>query len=173
MHCRTEHTVRISTGSSRPIELSADPEFAHRVRRLGLVSLVAPGLIWWLATTRLAVPPPLLVSLLAGWWLMPTVLFASIPTPSLRPLLIVPATLITVPVLVIAVWQRPDPLLSALGWTLLAVGLLLGGVMGGWFWFRWAPVPDPFDDPFAPARWGLIAVHVGCIVVGFALVAWG
>jgi hypothetical protein len=158
---------------SRPIEQSADPKFSRRVRRLGLVSLVAPGLIWWLAATRLAVPSALHASLLAGWWLMPAVLFASIPSPALRPLLTVPATLITAPVLAIAVWWRPDRPVPALGWSLIAVGLLLGGVMGGWFWFRWAPVPAALDDPFSPARWALIALHVGGLGAGFVLAAWG
>jgi hypothetical protein len=158
---------------ARPIERSADPSFSRRVRRLGLVSLVAPGLIWWLAATRLTAPPALLVTLLAGWWLMPTVLFASIPLPTLRPLLVLPATLITAPVLAIAVWWPPDRPVAALGWSLIAVGLLFGGIMGGWFWFRWAPVPAALDDPFSPTRWSLIAIHVGCIILGFALAAWG
>jgi hypothetical protein len=158
---------------ARQIELSADPTFSRRVRRLGLVSLVAPGLIWWLAATRLPVPPLLLAALFAGWWLMPAVLFASVPSPALRPLLIVPATLITVPVLAIVVWRLPDQPVAAFGWGLIAVGLLLGGVLGGWFWFRWAPVPAALHDPFSPARWGLIVVHVGCIILGFALAAWG
>jgi len=158
---------------ARSIELSAASSFSRRVRRLGLVSLVGPGLIWWLAATRLAVPPELLTVLFVGWWLMPAVLFASIPFPALRPLLIAPATLITAPVLAIAVWWPPDRPVAALGWGLIVVGLLLGGVIGGWFWFRWAAVPAALDDPFSPARWGLIVVHVGCIILGFALAARG
>ena len=155
------------------IELSADPRFARRVMRLGVVSLVAPGLIWWVAATRLAIPQVLLIALLAGWWLMPAVLFVSIPRPSIRPLLIVPATLITVPVLAIVAGRFPGQPIAGLGWILIAVGLLLGCVSGGWFWFRWAPVPDAFDDPFTPQRWQLIAIHVGLICTGVVLAAFG
>jgi hypothetical protein len=141
------------------------------VRRLGAVSLVAPGLIWWLAATRLVVPQPLLLALIAGWWLMPTTLFASIPYPSIRPLLIAPATLITVPVLVIVAWWSPVQPVAQAGWLLIATGLLLGGVLGGWFWFRWLPVPRVFDHPFAPARWGMIVIHVALICAGLLLAA--
>jgi hypothetical protein len=59
--------------------------------------------------------------------------------------------------------------MAALGWVLIAVGLLLGGLLGGWFWFRWAPVPRVLDEPFAPARWWLIAVHVGFICAGLVV----
>ena len=63
---------------------------------------------------------------------------------------------------------------ASLGWALIAVGLLIGAVAGGWFWFRWGPPPPAAsDDPFSPARWGLIALHVGCLAVGFVLAAWG
>jgi hypothetical protein len=156
-----------------PIELSADPRFARRVKRLGMVSLVAPGLIWWVAATRLAIPQVLLIALLAGWWLMPAVLFVSIPRPSIRPLLIVPATLITVPVLAIVAGRFPGQPIAGLGWILIAAGLLLGCVSGGWFWFRWAPVPDAFDDPFTPERWQLIVIHVALICSGLVLAAFG
>jgi hypothetical protein len=164
----TAHAPRRTT----PVELTDDTRFLGRIRRLGLVSLIAPGLIWWLAT-RLAVPQPLLFTLLAGWWSMPAVLFASIPFPSVRPLLIVPATLITAPVLAIVAGWLPGRPVADFGWILIAVGLLLGGVLGGWFWFRWAPVPAALDYPFAPARWGLIAIHVGLICVGLVLAVLG
>jgi hypothetical protein len=158
---------------SVPIELSADPRFARRVQRLGSVSLIAPGLIWWVAATRLALPQALLIALLAGWWLMPAVLFGSIPLPSIRPLLIVPASLITVPVLAIVVGQYPGQPIAGLGWILIAVGLLLGCVSGGWFWFCWAPVPNALDDPFTPERWRLIVIHVALICSGMVLAAFG
>ena len=166
MTSRTAHPAR-------PVELTADARFSGRVRRLGTVSLVAPGLIWWLASTRLSVPPPVLTVLLAGWWLMPATLFASIPYPALRPLLVAPATLITAPVLAIVVWWLPDQFAARIGWVLIAAGLALGGVIGGWFWFRWAPVPVALHDPFAPARWVLIAIHVVLISAGLVLVALG
>jgi len=155
------------------IELSNDPRFSRRVQRLGSVSLVAPGLIWWLAATRLDLAQPLFVALFAGWWLMPMILFASIPFPSVRPLLIVPATLITAPVLAIVAGQFPGQPLSGLGWVLIAAGLLLGSIAGGWFWFRWAPVPDALDDPFSPARRRLIRIHVALICAGVVLAAFG
>lgn len=162
-----------SAGREPPVELSADPRFADRVRRLGLVSLAAPGLIWGLAAARLAVPQSLLLALFAGWWLMPAVLFASISHPALRLALTIPATLITAPVLAIAARWLPGQPLADLGWILIAGGLALGGLMGGWFWFRWMPVPASLDAPFAPARWGLIAVHVGLICLGLVLAAFG
>jgi hypothetical protein len=31
------------------------------------------------------------------------------------------------------------------------------------------PVPPALDDPFAPARWMLVVVHVALIVIGLAL----
>ena len=43
--------------------------------------------------------------------------------------------------------------------------------MGLWFWFRVAPVPARLDDPTAPARWSLIALHVVLIVLGLTLAA--
>jgi hypothetical protein len=104
---------------------------------------------------------------------MPTTLFASIPYPSLRPLLIAPATLLTAPILAIVAWWSPVHPAAQAGWILMAAGLLLGGVLGGWFWFRWLPVPHGLDDPFTPARWRMIAIHVGLICAGWLLAAFG
>jgi hypothetical protein len=104
---------------------------------------------------------------------MPATLFASLLVPALRRWLIVPATLITAPVVAIGVGWLPGRPAADLGWALIAGGLLLGGVLGGWFWFRWAPVPVVCADPFGGVRWGLIAVHVGLICVGLALAALG
>ena len=39
-----------------------------------------------------------------------------------------------------------------------------------WFWFRWLPVPTGLDDPFAPSRWLLIAIHVGLVAAALLLV---
>jgi hypothetical protein len=86
---------------------------------------------------------------------------------------IVPATLITAPVLGIVLWWLPGQLLGNLGWISIAAGLLMGGVLGGWFWFRWAPVPVALDSPFAPMRWRLIAIHVALIAIGLILIAVG
>jgi hypothetical protein len=166
-------TGALPRGRSRPVELSDDPAFARRVLRLGLVSLVAPGLIWLAATTRTEAPEPLPAALFAGWWLMPTILFASLPRPPLRWLLTLPATLITLPALAIAARYPPDAAAARLGWVLIAAGLLLGGALGGWFWYRLAPVPAALDAPFAPARWRLVALHVGLLVAGLALALVG
>jgi hypothetical protein len=122
---------------------------------------------------RLTIPPPLLVALLTGWWFMPALLFASLQFPALRLLLIVPSTLITAPVLAIVVGWLPAEPVAALGWIMLAGGLLLGGVLGGWFWFRWVPVPAALAHPFAPARGRLIAIHVALICAGWVLAAFG
>jgi hypothetical protein len=67
----------------------------------------------------------------------------------------------------------PSEPLARAGWVLVTAGILLGGVLGGWFWFRWLPVPASLDAPFAPGRWVLVAVHVSMIVAGLALVMVG
>jgi hypothetical protein len=54
---------------------------------------------------------------------------------------------------------------------LVTAGVLLGGVLGLWFWYRLLPVPAALDDPFSRGRWTLIAVHVSLIVVGLVLAA--
>ena len=61
--------------------------------------------------------------------------------------------------------------LAGLGWLLILVGVVLGGLMGLWFWFRVVPVPTALDAPDGAGRWAIIAVHVGLIVVGIALAA--
>jgi len=156
---------------SQPAELTADRGMARRVRRLGFVSLVALGLMWALAVATLH--PSLLVSaaLGAGWVLMPTVLFASLARPRLRYALVVPAVLVGGGLLAILIWSSPPSPVAASGWMLMTVGVVLGGLLGLWFWYRWLPVPRPLHDPYAPARLALIGVHVALIVVGWALAA--
>ena len=61
--------------------------------------------------------------------------------------------------------------MAGLGWLLILVGVLLGGLMGLWFWLRVAPVPDALDAPDGAGRWAVIAVHVGLVVAGIALAA--
>lgn len=158
-------------GRRLPVELSADPAFARRVRRLGLVSLVALGAIWGLAVTTLDAPPVVDGALLAGWALMPAILFASLAWPMLRYGLTLPATLVTVGLLAIAIAWLPDSPTAAVGWVLILLGIGLGGGMGLWLWYRLFPVPAALVHPFSPARWLLIGVHVGLIVVGLALAA--
>jgi hypothetical protein len=53
---------------------------------------------------------------------------------------------------------------------LVTGGVLLGGLLGGRFWYRLLPVPRALDDPFSPARWTLVALHVTAILLGLALV---
>jgi len=154
-----------------PVELSADRRMAARVQRLGWVSLFALGLVWWLAAISLAAAPWVLWMLAAGWALMPTTLFASLAWPRLRYALVLPASLVSVGLLAILVWWFPTDPMAAAGWALLTVGVLLGGGMGLWFWFRIGPVPAALDDPYAPGRWALIGLHIGLIVAGWGLAA--
>lgn len=42
--------------------------------------------------------------------------------------------------------------------------------MGLWFWYRLLPVLESLRDPFASGRWTLIAIHVGLVVCGIALI---
>lgn len=156
-----------------PVELSTDARFARRIKRLALTSVVALGLIWWLAVTTLATPPLAGVALAAGWVLMPTVLLASLTRPRLRYALVVPATLVGVALLGVSVWWLPTHPLAAAGWLLITVGISLGGVLGLWFWFRLLPVPAALDDPFSGGRLALIGLHVGLIVTGIALAGVG
>jgi hypothetical protein len=158
-------------GRRIPVELSADPTFARRVRRLGLVSLVALGAIWGLAVTTLDAPPIVDGALLAGWALMPAILFASLARPMLRYGLTLPATLVTLGLLAIVVaWLPASPTVAA-GWVLMLLGVGLGGGMGLWLWYRLLPVPAVLAQPFSPARWLLIGVHVALIVIGVLLAA--
>lgn len=54
---------------------------------------------------------------------------------------------------------------------MMTAGVLMGGVLGLWFWYRPAPVPLRLDDPFSRGRWLLIGAHVALIVVGMMLAA--
>lgn len=51
-------------------------------------------------------------------------------------------------------------------------GVLMGGVLGLWFWFRLVPVPRFLDDPFSPGRWALVTAHIILIVAGLGLIAF-
>ncbi len=156
-----------------PLELSTDARFARRVKRLALTSVVALGLIWWLAVSTLTAPPIIDAALAAGWMLMPAILFASLPRPRLRYALVLPATLVGVALLAVSIWWLPQDPLAAAGWLMVTTGISLGGLLGLWFWFRLLPVPEPLDDPFSPGRLGLISIHVGLIITGLMLAASG
>jgi hypothetical protein len=154
-----------------PVELSTDRRFAGRVRRLALTSVVALGLIWGLAVATLDAPSVIGVGLAAGWLLMPTILIASLADPRWRYALVLPATLVGTSLLAISVAWLPALLLAAAGWAMITAGVLMGGVLGLWFWYRLVPVPTRLDDPFSTGRLALIRAHVALIVIGLLLAA--
>lgn len=139
--------------------------------RLAATSIVALGLIWGLATATLDVPAAIGAVLALGWFLMPAVLLWSLAAAGARYVLAVPATLVTVGLLAICLGWLPGSPIAAAGWVLITAGVALGALLGLWFWYRVAPVPTALDDPYARGRWALIGVHVGLIVVGWALAA--
>ncbi len=156
-------------GRPLPVELSSDPRFGGRVRRLAATAAAALGVIWALATTTLDTPVAVDVALLLGWVTMPALLIASLADARWRYALVVPSSLVGVPLLAIcALWLHPSAIAAA-GWLLVTGGILLGSALGVWFWYRVLPVPPALDDPFAPARWMLVVVHVALIVIGLAL----
>lgn len=154
-----------------PVELSDDPRFAGRVRRLALTAVVALGAIWWLAVATLAAPALIGGALLGGWILMPAILGASLARPPLRYALVVPASLVSAALVVICAAWLPANVVAAAGWVSITAGVLLGGVLGMWFWFRLVPVPAALDEPFSTGRLSLIGIHVALIVVGIVLAA--
>lgn len=163
--------IHRALGRPVPVELTDDRRIRGRVRRLAGVSLVALGLVVGLAAATLDAPTWVLAGLALGWVLMPTVLAWSLRDERARYLLVVPSSLVTMGLLAICVGWLPAAAPAAAGWLLMTAGVGLGGALGLWLWFRLVPVPAPLDDPLAPGRWGLIAVHVGLVVVGVALAA--
>jgi hypothetical protein len=162
--------IHVALHRSIPVELTDDRRIASRVKRLAATSAVALGLIWALAARTLEAPGPVVAALAAGWILMPAALVGSLWRPGIRYVLVVPSTLVGVALTAIAVAWRPADPVAAAGWMLMATGVLLGGAMGLWFWFRVVPAPRIFDDPFSTRRWALIALHVGLVVTGLVLV---
>jgi hypothetical protein len=150
--------------------MSADPRFTGRVIRLTATSAVVLGLIfllWAVTTPGIAI---IGVGLGAGWVLMPSLLALSLWRPVIRYGLVAPAAMVSVALVAISLWGQPKTPVAEAGWLLISGGVLLGGALGAWFWFRWLPVPRSLHDPFAPGRWVLIGVHVGMIIVGLGLV---
>lgn len=156
-----------------PVELTSGGRFERRVKRLAVVSAVALGLVWVLVVRTLDAPPALGAAFAAGWLLMPSTLLGSLTRPRLRYGLVVPASLISAGLLAVCIGWLPAVPSIALGWVLMTAGVALGGMLGLWLWYRLLPVPATLDDPFSPARWTLIAIHVGLIVAGFAFAAQG
>ena len=155
---------------SQPVELTGDAAFARRIIRLAFVSSIALGLVWLLATVTLDAHPGLNASLALGWLLMPSILMMSLRRPRLRYLLAIPSGLVGVPLLIICASELPAEQIARTGWLLLTAGILSGGVLGVWFWFRWLPVPAWLHEPFSPGRWALVALHVSLVVLGLVLV---
>jgi hypothetical protein len=151
------------------LEMTEDRVFAHRVRRLVAVSSVALGVIWVLAFLD-GGPPWVLVFLAAGWVLMPTVLAASLHRPMMRYALIVPATVVPVGLIGMV---TVAPASTVDGWIVMAAGIVFGGFLGMWFWFRWLPVPRTLDDPFGWPRVTLVGIHIALVLAGVAIVAAG
>lgn len=164
--------MRVPVLARTGVEMSGDPLFLPRIRRLASVSSVALGIVWLLAMTTTE-PHSAAIdgALLAGWIVMPTVLWSSIRRPQIRPLVFVPSALVTLGLVALCLTALPGDVSVRAGWVLVTGGIVFGGVLGGWFWFRWFPVPEMLDAPFSSARWALIGVHVAMIVVGLALVA--
>ena len=156
--------------ASEPVELTNNPAFARRVIRLALTSSIALGLVWILAIVTLDAHPSVGASLALGWLLMPSVLFLSLQRPRLRYALAIPSALVGVPLLIICASNLPEGQVAQTGWLLLTAGILSGGVLGVWFWFRWLPVPGWLHAPFSPGRWALVGLHVALVVSGLVLV---
>ena len=162
----TIHDAAAPPGS----EMGLHPQVLARVRRLALVSSMALGAVFFLAVTTLDISMATKAFLVGGWVLMPTLLFVSIRRPRVRRLLVLPSALMSVALLAISLNALPADLSARAGWLLITAGVLLGGLLGLWFWYRLFPVPRFLDAPFSPGRWALIGIHVAMIVLGLALV---
>jgi hypothetical protein len=55
--------------------------------------------------------------------------------------------------------------LAAAGWLLMTVAILLGCLLGRWFWVSSRSGPDGVDDPFSPGRMALVGSGVRSMVV--------
>lgn len=157
---------------SPPTEMSLNRRFQARLRRLTLVSSVALGLIFLLAVTTTDAGWVATGLLLGGWVLMPTLLYAGLERAWFRYLLTAPATMVSAGLFLVAVGFDGPPVELA-GWWLITAGVMFGGSLGAWFWYRLLPVPRRLEDPFSTGRWTLISVHVGLVVIGATLVLLG
>lgn len=156
------------------VEMTRDSRFGVRVIRLAATSVVALGLIWGFAFATLDAPAFVGIALAAGWALMPVLLTVSLRWPTARYGLALPSTLVGSGLVAICLIALPaDWVAARVGWWMTTAGVLMGGALGLWFWFRLAPVPRFLDDPFGPGRWTLVAVHIVLIVVGLALIGLG
>ena len=162
-------TIALLSGQTS-VEMTRDSRFGVRVIRLAATSVVALGLIWGFQFATLHTPAFVSICLVAGWALMPVLLMVSLRWPMARYGLALPSTLVGVGLVAICLTALPPEWGAArVGWLMTTAGVLTGGVLGLWFWFRLAPVPRFLDEPFSPGRWTLVAVHIVLIVVGLAL----
>ena len=150
--------------------MSGDPAFAQRVARLAITSAIALALLVFFCIRTLNVHRAVTVCLAAGWILMPTILAVSLRWPRVRYAIFVPAMLITTGLVAICATALPDDSVARAGWILTTAGILLGGVLGMWFWYRWAPVPARLDNPFSRGRWTLVGIHVALVLAGLAMI---
>jgi membrane associated rhomboid family serine protease len=152
-------------------ELTADERFAWRIRRLSVVAVLALGAIFgmWAAITERQTAAGILLG--SAWLGMPSILWTSLRWPALRYLLTVPASLAITGMLVAALFGPPGGVLGRAGWLITLSGLLVGGTLGAWLWYRWFPVPRVLDDPFSRTRWLLVGVHIALVTGGLALMA--
>lgn len=134
-----------------------------------MVSGIMLGLITLLAALSADASPLVVAALSLGWILMPTLLHISMARPRARYLLALPATLVAVGLLSLASNLDAGSVVVS-GWWLVTAGVLFGGGLGTWFWYRIMPVPESLDDPFSIGRITLIAIHVALILVGLGLV---
>jgi len=155
------------TGSG--VELTSNRLFEHRIRRLIVISSVALGVIWGLAFVDDA-DVWVLIALAIGWATMPTILALSLHRPMLRFALLVPATAVSIGLIGMTL-TAPDS--TDVGWLLITLGVLVGGTLGAWFWFRWLPVPRALDDPYGAPRVALVGLHTGLVLIGAAMVVAG
>lgn len=163
-------TIALLCGQTS-VEMTRDYRFGLRVIRLAATSVVALGLIWGFQFVTLQTPAFVGICLAAGWALMPVLLILSLRWPAARYGLALPSTLVGVGLVAICLTALPPDWEAArVGWLMTAAGVLMGGFLGLWFWFRLAPVPRFLDDPFSPGRWTLVALHIVLIVVGLALI---
>lgn len=155
------------------VEMTDSPGFAPRVRRLVWISATALGAIWAAAVTTLDAPLWVESLLAAGWALMPVLLALSLREPRVRYFVALPATLVTVALGATIVLGVAPTTLATAGWVLITAGILFGGLLGMWFWYRMIPVPAGLSDPYATGRWMLIGIHTGLILVGLLLAIAG
>jgi hypothetical protein len=144
--------------------MTRDPVMQGRVFRLTAIS----GLILGLIAVGAAAQTPhgwAVASVGAGWVAMPVLLALSLRRPGVRILLVVPAGSVLIGLTGVCASVVGEPS-RIIGWSMVTVGIAIGGVLGLWFWYRLLPVPVALDDPSSPGRWSLIGLHVGLVALG-------